>query len=1289
MAISKIASAGVATDTLTAADLAPDSVGASEIAASAVGISELDNAATGVDSTHHKVPAFADDAARNTAIPSPANGMIIYNTNSGALQQYNGVWSTIAPAPNITALSGFLNNDTDSTITIFGTNFTSASSVKMFTASSGGSQIGSNATTTFNTNVKLTAVFGAGSIGASGSTAYIEVDNAGATNRFATAITVNADPTVVHAGATGASANTTTHLGTYGGLTAGGPADSDTTLLLNFDRGGGLDIEDSSNTGGDGHRFTLNGDAKIKASPFGDGKTAMKFPGASGDRLSIGAHADWNFADGDATMECWVFPTNGAATAQRLLSSQGGSFLWIFWWGRQAGKFTFKSTNVADTHSTSTFSTYAWHHVAVVKTGTNARDFKLYVNGRLELEVTASGDFADTVATLVIGEYSGDGEPFHGFMDEVRISKGIAVYTGNFTVPTARFSGSGQSAGASGSNIVAVTAAQTKLLIHSNLSATSTSFADSATTGTTHVPTSTNVIHSTLYNVTESTVLAPALAWPASGKAIASYGAYFDGNDSIQIDNNDDAVDFGTANFTIDFWAKATSLSAQMAWISRRDDSQNSIWYISALSSTQIRVGLPNASGSIITYDFTYSLGTTAWHHIALVRSSAVIKLYVDGTQVGSNITVVHNMDTANAADGKQVQLGRALIGNSWVYPYTGYLDVIRISNGTAHWTTAFTPETLLYGSAATATIPTITFTGSATQLAGDEDIEFTSVVNPTKAANNQHLTDSGIGLVLTNVADSNTATLTGTIASAAGTTHSNMAVKAQVRKSLGDAAYNNSTLVTFSGSTTTAGLAPGMPVTGTGISVAGPLTCGLTNADATVTAASTTGLVVGMQVNAFTGVPAGATILSIITNTSFELSANATATDADAKLTFNTIISAVASATTLTLSNVTTSGNQTGNTLIFEDLTRVTHINGADVLAGGDAMMTIASGAGGDPVLFNARRYAGNQTAGKANSGFGFAPDMIWFKWRNAAWDHHIFDSVRGVHMEISPNTTGIEATETDGVTSFDKDGFTMGNDAGINNGNAADQYIAWGWKAGGAPSSSALSIDADGFGAGTISDTGSATTITSSVNQTGGFSITRFTGSASGITLPHNLGGTPSFIIVKRLGTGDNWYVWHQNLGSGIEHIYFNDGAEVNDSGSFSNIGATTWGCGSTDGAGGGSGAYICYAWKAVAGVSHFGTYTGNGGSSTKTITGVGFSPKYLMIKCNSDASTRWVVHDTFRGITNRVYPERTQAEESDTAGVTYSPTLTSDGFEFPTTVTHENWNGNDNTYIYCAFA
>jgi len=146
--LTKINTNVIADNAVTSAKIPADAVLASEIAAGAVSFSELDTA-TGIESTHHKVPAYADNAARNTAIPSPANGMIIYNTYSGALQQYNGVWSTIAPAPNVAALSGFLNDDNDCTLTIFGSNFTSASSVKMFDASAGGNQVGSNATTIF------------------------------------------------------------------------------------------------------------------------------------------------------------------------------------------------------------------------------------------------------------------------------------------------------------------------------------------------------------------------------------------------------------------------------------------------------------------------------------------------------------------------------------------------------------------------------------------------------------------------------------------------------------------------------------------------------------------------------------------------------------------------------------------------------------------------------------------------------------------------------------------------------------------------------------------------------------------------------------------------------------------------------------------------------------------------------------------------------------------------------------------------------------------------------------
>ena len=106
MAISKIASAGVATDTLTAADLAPDSVGASEIAADAVGISEL-SSVTGITADYHKVPTFANDTARDAAIGSPVVGMLVYNTASNAVQQYNGTWAAISPAPIISSISGF------------------------------------------------------------------------------------------------------------------------------------------------------------------------------------------------------------------------------------------------------------------------------------------------------------------------------------------------------------------------------------------------------------------------------------------------------------------------------------------------------------------------------------------------------------------------------------------------------------------------------------------------------------------------------------------------------------------------------------------------------------------------------------------------------------------------------------------------------------------------------------------------------------------------------------------------------------------------------------------------------------------------------------------------------------------------------------------------------------------------------------------------------------------------------------------------------------------------------
>ena len=87
---------------LISADIPNDSITSAKIVADTILASDLADE-VGVETTHHKFPVHANDAARNSAIGSPANGMIIYNTASNGLQQYTNGWSTIGTSPAITS----------------------------------------------------------------------------------------------------------------------------------------------------------------------------------------------------------------------------------------------------------------------------------------------------------------------------------------------------------------------------------------------------------------------------------------------------------------------------------------------------------------------------------------------------------------------------------------------------------------------------------------------------------------------------------------------------------------------------------------------------------------------------------------------------------------------------------------------------------------------------------------------------------------------------------------------------------------------------------------------------------------------------------------------------------------------------------------------------------------------------------------------------------------------------------------------------------------------------------
>jgi hypothetical protein len=238
---------------------------------------------------------------------------------------------------------------------------------------------------------------------------------------------------------------------------------------------------------------------------------------------------------------------------------------------------------------------------------------------------------------------------------------------------------------------------------------------------------------------------------------------------------------------------------------------------------------------------------------------------------------------------------------------------------------------------------------------------------------------------------------------------------------------------------------------------------------------------------------------------------------------------------------------------------------------------------------FFNTKLYTGNSNAGSPNTqsitGVGFQPDFTWIKNYQSASNHAMFDSVRGATKFVSSNDTSIEETVAGTLTAFDADGFTLGTDLtqGVVN-NLNNTFVSWNWKGG----------TTSGLSGGTITPTAY------SFNATSGVSIVQYDGnSTSGATVPHGLGATPEFVVIKNLDSAETWAVGHNSLGwtkylrldttntATTTSVIFNDTAPTSTLvtlGNNSIVNTST------------SEGYIMYAFAPVKGFSKFGRYTGN---------------------------------------------------------------------------------------------
>ena len=228
------------------------------------------------------------------------------------------------------------------------------------------------------------------------------------------------------------------------------PADGSTTvgevhfpkniLQLPFDGSNGA--TSTSDLSNQNHTVTVNG-AQISSAQSKFGGTSLLLDG-SNDYLSIGG-SEWNsnLNSGDFTVEFWIrLDTLGDS---RIITNYNGSNGWgVAMWSGGGGTNYFDGywyngswqyiqyNHGSASHTTPSVDT--WYHLAFVR---NGNDWSLYLNGTAEYTRTVSGSItSSTLGALEIGRRYDAAQYVDGYIDDLRITKGLARYTSNFTPPT-------------------------------------------------------------------------------------------------------------------------------------------------------------------------------------------------------------------------------------------------------------------------------------------------------------------------------------------------------------------------------------------------------------------------------------------------------------------------------------------------------------------------------------------------------------------------------------------------------------------------------------------------------------------------------------------------------------------------------------------------------------------------------------------------------------------------------------------------------------------------------------
>jgi len=210
-----------------------------------------------------------------------------------------------------------------------------------------------------------------------------------------------------------------------------------TNLMIHGDVGSGQTFSDSSPSK---HTITAGGDVTHSGgqSKFSGG--SVYFDG-TGDYLSVSDSADWDYGTGAFTIDMWAYISSSSVSYSGLLTMNSPQVSMRL---NNVGRLQFLQDaggtrgNTNDNDATGTnLRDDAWHHLAVVRQASGA--WALYVDGTSEYSGTGMSGNITGVSAIAVGRREDSvGYYLTGYLDEIRVTKGTALWTAAFTPPTRR-----------------------------------------------------------------------------------------------------------------------------------------------------------------------------------------------------------------------------------------------------------------------------------------------------------------------------------------------------------------------------------------------------------------------------------------------------------------------------------------------------------------------------------------------------------------------------------------------------------------------------------------------------------------------------------------------------------------------------------------------------------------------------------------------------------------------------------------------------------------------------------